>query len=234
MIPLAIGAALAAVTLAGCGAPDATIADPTTTAAPAPASTTAPAPGTTVGRTTTTTSAKAGTPPPAGEPLPAMNVEGVPFDQWPDACSFITDDQVKAFVPNATSVTHKGAAGAIQGGGNTPNATECTYRAAVPGNATQGKLEISIGRIGTDYKPGFDQLMAGAVDRGDEYDFSARAGGPAYGAGPSVKLYKSGYDLRFTSSDEKIAAAGSNRSREATEASPLAAIMLFVAARIPG
>jgi hypothetical protein len=226
-------AAVPALALASCGAQPSAEPVETSTAPPttvARSSTTTP-----TTRATTTSTLGKPVPPPPGSPLPAFTAENVPFEEWPDACAFATDAEVQALVPGAMNVTHAGTRSPIQGGGNTPHATGCKYQFNYPGDyGVKGWVTVDIVRIGVmhaAYRNEFQETRDRFVAKGDYYDLTAEAGGPAYGNNQSTDLEKSGYRLSFHGSMSGRDVL--QKSEEVTRNSYVTAVMAFVAARIP-
>jgi hypothetical protein len=124
----------------------------------------------------------------------------IPPAEWPDACTFVTDEQVKAAVTGAESVTHVGLRHQVNTE-MTPKPSDCEYSVktgavtrrlvvwieALDGDPARSEAFVSVNRQRAE-KPGSSTTVI---------DISEPLGTPAFVDGKSVSFMRGGYRLEI-------------------------------------
>jgi len=146
---------------------------------------------------------------PAGAryPVGAVGNEGeTPSSTWPDACTMLSNTDIKTLLPKSGAVTRKGQHGAFLGGGETAHFATCDYGIAEPGD-TEGQpssVHLDLRAVGdpravlADWKESYASQLKGAAKYPDQFlDWSKGqlGGATCFYDGNEIQCVKAHFDF---------------------------------------
>ncbi len=136
-------------------------------------------------------------------------------EDWPDACTMLTDAEIKAIVPGVTRIGRKGQHGGFLGGGETPHYVECSHEISRPTDAYDlpSKIIVILRDVAAPnaIKKQYEQHRQSQERISEKYPDQYRNYGPQFGADD---CYSSGSSLECHTGKFLFQVAGNPATQE--------------------
>jgi len=140
---------------------------------------------------------------------------------WPDACTMLSNADIKALLPKSGAVTRKGQHGAFLGGGETAKFATCDYGIGEPGDseAQPSSVHLDLRAVGdpravlADWKSAYASQLKGAAKYPDQFlDWSKGqlGGAMCFYDGNEIQCVKGHFDFWVRGLDTGPVESGPN------------------------